>query len=92
MLDAASMPQKPYNSMQRLGILLAGPLGGLALGLALVAFVEYRDSSFKSEDEVERLLTAAGAGPGATADVRSRPQGAPTAHSDVGDAGNHRRD
>ena len=56
-LDAASMPQKPYNSTQRLGVLVAGPLAGLALGLALLAFVEYRDSSFKTEEDVARLLT-----------------------------------
>ena len=56
-LDAASLPQKPHNRMQQLGILLAGPFGGLALGLALVAFLEYRDSSFKYELEVERLLS-----------------------------------
>ena len=31
-------------------------LAGLLLGLALVGFLEYRDSSFKSEEEIVRIL------------------------------------
>jgi len=37
--------------------LAGGILGGLVLGLTLVAFLEYRDSSFKSEEEVLRVLS-----------------------------------
>ena len=32
-------------------------MGGLALGLLLVGFLEYRDSSFKCEDDVLRVLS-----------------------------------
>jgi hypothetical protein len=41
----------------RLGILAGGALGGLGLGLLLVGFLEYRDSSFNSEDDVLRTLS-----------------------------------
>ncbi len=56
-IDAASLPEKPYNSMQRIGLLFAGPLVGLVLGLGFVGFLEYRDSSFKTDEEVLRLLS-----------------------------------
>jgi polysaccharide chain length determinant protein (PEP-CTERM system associated) len=56
-LDPASFPEKPSNEKQRLGALAAGALGGLALGLALVGFLEYRDSSFKTENDVVRVLS-----------------------------------
>ena len=36
---------------------VAGFGGGLAVGLLLVGFLEYRDSSFSSEEEVARVLT-----------------------------------
>lgn len=55
-LDAASMPQRPFNRMRRLQVVVAGALGGLALGLGLIGFREFRDSSFKSEDDVVRVL------------------------------------
>ena len=56
-LDPASMPEKPYNQMQRLGVTFSGALAGLGLGLFLVAFRELRDSSFRSEDEVMAALS-----------------------------------
>jgi polysaccharide chain length determinant protein (PEP-CTERM system associated) len=56
-LDPASLPERPYNQKQRLGALIGGPLGGLALGLLLVAFLEYRDSTFKCEEDVVRVLS-----------------------------------
>jgi polysaccharide chain length determinant protein (PEP-CTERM system associated) len=56
-LDPASFPEKPYNRMLKLQVGLGGSLGGLLLGLGLVGFLEYRDSSFKTEDDVIRLLT-----------------------------------
>jgi len=55
-LDPASLPERPYNRKQRLGALLGGPLGGLALGLLLIGFSEYRDSSFRCEDDIVRVL------------------------------------
>jgi uncharacterized protein involved in exopolysaccharide biosynthesis len=57
LLDPASRPERPYNQKQRLGILIGAPLGGLALGLLLVGLLEYRDSSFKTEDDVLRVLS-----------------------------------
>jgi protein tyrosine kinase modulator len=56
-LDPASLPQRPHNQRQRLGVLAGGTLGGLALGFLLVGFLEYRDSSFKCEDDVLRVLS-----------------------------------
>jgi capsular polysaccharide biosynthesis protein len=35
----------------------AGSIAGLALGLAFLAFLEYRDSSFRTEDDVVRVLS-----------------------------------
>jgi polysaccharide chain length determinant protein (PEP-CTERM system associated) len=56
-LDPASFPEKPYNRLLKLQVALGGSLGGLLLGLGLVGFLEYRDSSFKTEEDVLRLLT-----------------------------------
>jgi len=56
-LDAASLPEKPYNHLLRMEVAAGGALGGLLLGLALVALLEYRDSSFKSEEEIARVLS-----------------------------------
>src|SRR4051812_47535436 len=36
---------------------MAGFGGGLAVGLLLVGFLEYRDSTFSSEEDVARVLT-----------------------------------
>jgi polysaccharide chain length determinant protein (PEP-CTERM system associated) len=54
-LDPARVPERPF-SPNRLQIAGGGVAGGLALGLLIVGFLEYRDSSFKSEDDVERVL------------------------------------
>ena len=56
-LDPASLPMRPFNQKKRLGVLAGGTLGGLALGLLMVGFLEYRDSSFKCEDDVLRVLS-----------------------------------
>lgn len=55
-LDPASLPEKPYNQLQRLGIISSGAGAGLILGLLIVGVLEYRDSSFRREDEVLRVL------------------------------------
>lgn len=55
-LDPASLPEKPYNRLLRIGVAAGGALLGLLLGLGLVALLEYRDSSFRSEDEIVRIL------------------------------------
>jgi uncharacterized protein involved in exopolysaccharide biosynthesis len=54
-LDPARLPQKPF-SPDRLKIALAGAGCGLMLGVALGAFLEYRDTSLRSEDEILRTL------------------------------------
>ena len=43
-------------------VLAGGALGGLAVGLLVVGFLEYRDSSFKCEEDVLRVLSTSGAG------------------------------
>jgi len=54
-LDAAKVPQRPF-SPDRPRIYLSGAAAGLILGLLLVAVLEYRDSTFKREEEVVRVL------------------------------------
>jgi polysaccharide chain length determinant protein (PEP-CTERM system associated) len=54
LLDTASMPERPYNQMQRLGIMASGAIAGLLVGLLLIAWGEFRDSSVRSEEEVVR--------------------------------------
>jgi hypothetical protein len=51
------MPQRPHNEMKRLTMAIGGSLGGLVLGLLLVGSIEYRDSTFKTEDDVMRVLS-----------------------------------
>jgi polysaccharide chain length determinant protein (PEP-CTERM system associated) len=54
-LDPARAPERPFSPNHRL-IELGGTTAGLAMGLLLVGFLEYRDSTFKCEDDVVRLL------------------------------------
>ena len=54
-IDGARLPERPI-SPDRVRINLFGLLGGLGLGLALVALLEYRDSSFKSDDDIVTTL------------------------------------
>jgi polysaccharide chain length determinant protein (PEP-CTERM system associated) len=55
LIDPARLPEKPV-SPNRLLINLAGAASGLLFGVALVAFLEYRDDSFRTEEEVVSLL------------------------------------
>jgi polysaccharide chain length determinant protein (PEP-CTERM system associated) len=55
LIDAARLPQRP-SSPNRVVINLGGIFGGLALGLALVALLEYRDTTFKTDTELARVL------------------------------------
>jgi protein tyrosine kinase modulator len=57
LLDVASLPQKPYNQVQRLGIMASGAAAGLLFGALIVALLEYRDSSFRREEEVVKALS-----------------------------------
>jgi polysaccharide chain length determinant protein (PEP-CTERM system associated) len=54
-IDGARLPERPI-SPDRFRINMFGILGGLALGLGLVGFMEYRDTSFKSDDDVMTTL------------------------------------
>jgi hypothetical protein len=54
-IDGARLPEKPI-SPDRFRINMFGILAGLGLGLGLVAFLEYRDTSFKSDDDVMTTL------------------------------------
>jgi len=54
-VDQARIPERP-NSPNRPLINLGGMGAGLAIGLVLVALLEYRDRSFKTDDEIISLL------------------------------------
>jgi hypothetical protein len=51
------MPERPYNQVQRLGVMASGAGVGLLLGLLFVALLEYRDRSFRTEEEVIKLTS-----------------------------------
>lgn len=53
-LDPARVPERPFSPNVQM-ITLGGSAAGFAIGLALIAFLEFRDSSFKTEDDVVRL-------------------------------------
>jgi polysaccharide chain length determinant protein (PEP-CTERM system associated) len=56
LLDPARLPEKP-NRPNRPMMNLFGIMAGFAAGLALVALLEYRHSSFTTDTEVVNLLT-----------------------------------
>ena len=56
-IDSASRPDKPYNQLERLGVMAAGPGAGLVLALLVIGFREVRDFSFRSKDEVLATLS-----------------------------------
>ena len=51
LIDAAPLPQRPI-SPNRLRIELMGLGGGLALGLAILALLEYRDTTFATDADL----------------------------------------
>jgi hypothetical protein len=55
LLDAARLPERPF-SPNRVLINIMGLVGGLALGLGLVALLEYRDTTFKTDSELANVL------------------------------------
>lgn len=55
-LDPPRLPEKPY-SPNRAKLNAIGALLGLALGIGLAAFVEYRDTSLRTEDDVLTTLS-----------------------------------
>jgi protein tyrosine kinase modulator len=54
-LDPAKAPERPF-SPNRMLIDIGGAGGGLFIGLLIIALIELRDSSFKNEEDVIRLL------------------------------------
>jgi polysaccharide chain length determinant protein (PEP-CTERM system associated) len=56
-LDPASLPERPDNQLMRIGLIGSGAVAGFFLGLLLVGWLEFRDSSFKSEEDVVRALS-----------------------------------
>ena len=54
-LDPARLPERPF-SPNRPFINLVGALAGLGIGVGLVAFVNYRDTSFRTDDEIVSVL------------------------------------
>jgi polysaccharide chain length determinant protein (PEP-CTERM system associated) len=54
-LDPARVPERPF-SPNRIRIIGLGSAFGLAFGLALIGLLEYRDTTFKSEDEIRQIL------------------------------------
>jgi polysaccharide chain length determinant protein (PEP-CTERM system associated) len=55
LLDSARRPERPF-SPNRQAINLGGVFGGLAVGIALIALLEYRDATFKTDDDITRVL------------------------------------
>jgi polysaccharide chain length determinant protein (PEP-CTERM system associated) len=55
LLDQAKVAERPFSPDRRL-IGVAGLVIGLALGIGLIALLEYRDESFKTEDEIASVL------------------------------------
>jgi polysaccharide chain length determinant protein (PEP-CTERM system associated) len=55
-LDPAGLPEKPA-SPNRMRLNLVGAFSGLAIGILLVGFLEYIDSTFKSDDEIVAALS-----------------------------------
>jgi protein tyrosine kinase modulator len=56
LLDPARIAEKPF-SPNRIRLNLIGMGGGFAIGILLVGLLEYRDSTFKSDEEVARVLS-----------------------------------
>ena len=54
-LDPARLPQKPF-SPDRLKITAIGAVLGMLIGVGFGAFLEYRDTSLRNEDEILRTL------------------------------------
>jgi polysaccharide chain length determinant protein (PEP-CTERM system associated) len=56
-LDPASLPERPYNQVNRIAIMASGAIAGMILGLLIVGFFEYRDVTLRREDDVIRILS-----------------------------------
>ena len=56
LLDPARVAEKPY-SPNRPRLTFIGMAAGLAIGVLFVALMEYRDKSFKTDEEIMRVLS-----------------------------------
>ena len=56
LLDQARLPERPTSPNRQL-LTGVGLAAGLGIGLALIALLEYRDKSFKTDHEVMRVLS-----------------------------------
>jgi polysaccharide chain length determinant protein (PEP-CTERM system associated) len=56
LLDPARLPEKPFRPNRPL-INSLGLVGGLIAGCGLIALVEYRDKTFKTDEDVTSILT-----------------------------------
>jgi polysaccharide chain length determinant protein (PEP-CTERM system associated) len=54
-LDPARVPERPF-SPNRLRIVAVGSAFGLVLGLGVLVLLEYRDSTFNTEEDILRVL------------------------------------
>jgi polysaccharide chain length determinant protein (PEP-CTERM system associated) len=55
LLDPARLPERPFTPNRQL-YYFGGIVAGLAVGLGLIALLEYRDRSFRTDRELTRLL------------------------------------
>ena len=55
LLDPARLPERPF-SPNRKAIIMAGIFAGLGVSIALIALLEYRDFTLKTDDEVVSVL------------------------------------
>jgi polysaccharide chain length determinant protein (PEP-CTERM system associated) len=56
LLDIARVPERPFSPNRQV-LNMTGMGGGLALGVMLIALLEYRDKSFKTDTEVMQVLS-----------------------------------
>jgi hypothetical protein len=55
LLDPARMPEKPFSPNRKM-YNLVGLFGGIMIGVALIGLLEYRDGSFRTDDEITAVL------------------------------------
>jgi uncharacterized protein involved in exopolysaccharide biosynthesis len=56
MIEPARVPERPFEP-DRGRLRLMGLAAGLAVGLLLVGLLEYRDTSFRTDEDIARILT-----------------------------------
>ena len=55
-LDPARVPERPFSPDRR-SIVLTGTAAGLGIGVLILGLLEYRDSTFRSDDDIQRVLS-----------------------------------